>query len=245
MIANPYELRRCVDEYLLFHYGTASDLCPFGFIPREVLRFHRRVLEECLLPVRFPVPTRGLDLGCAVGRFTFELGRVVDQVLGIDRSKPFIHMARRMAQTHALTVRVKETGTQFRPITLNVPNALQRSHVEFRVGDALNLSALPDGSFHVVAALNLICRLPRPREFLCQLHRLVAPHGQLVLASPFTWFEEYTPRQEWPAPPEAQRLLGPHFRLARRRNLPFLIREHRRKFQLVVSEVSVFRRRVD
>jgi hypothetical protein len=38
-------------------------------------------------------------------------------------------------------------------------------------------------------------------------------------------------------------LLRPHFRLARRGDLPFLIREHRRKYQLVVAEVFTFVRR--
>jgi len=31
----------------------------------------------------FSRPVRALDLGCAVGRFSFELGRVADEVLGM------------------------------------------------------------------------------------------------------------------------------------------------------------------
>jgi hypothetical protein len=42
-----------------------------------------------------------------------------------------------------------------------------------------------------------------------------------------------------------QSLLRPHFRLARHGDLPFLIREHRRKYQLVVAEVFTFIRRGD
>jgi SAM-dependent methyltransferase len=123
-----------------------------------------------------------------------------------------------------------------------LPKALQRGRVEFRIGDAQDLSAFAEASFHVVAALNLLCRLPRPGRFLKGLHRLVAVGGQLVIASPYSWLEEHTPRREWLMSAELQALLRPHFRLVRRRDLPFLIREHQRKYQLVVSEVLVFLR---
>jgi len=35
-------------------------------------------------------PQRALDIGCGVGRATFELARVFDEVVGIDYSKSFI-----------------------------------------------------------------------------------------------------------------------------------------------------------
>jgi hypothetical protein len=40
-----------------------------------------------------------------------------------------------------------------------------------------------------------------------------------------------------------RRILSPHFKLARRQDLPFLIREHARKYQLGVSEASTWVRR--
>ena len=95
----------------------------------------------------------------------------------------------------------------------------------------------------MVSAINLIDRLPRPRQFLRQLARLLAPGGQLLIASPFTWLEEFTPSGEWLTSEEVPRLLHPDFRLARHGDLPFVIREHRRKYQLVVAEVFTFVRR--
>jgi hypothetical protein len=75
------------------------------------------------------------------------------------------------------------------------------------------------------------------------LGRLLAPGGQLVIASPFTWLEEFTPSREWFTSEQVPRLLGPDFRLARHGDLPFVIREHRRKYQLVVAEIFTFVRR--
>ncbi len=243
MSGNPYESERYLNEYLLLHYGQARDLCPFRFIPRETLRFHQRIVEECVLPLGFTGETRGLDIGCAVGRFTFELGRVVDRVLGIDSSRQLIRAARHMAQTRTIIARVGESGAKIQSLRLALPKVLRPASVKFRVANALDLSTLPDAPYHVVAAINVICRLPEPRKFLTELHDLVVPRGQLVVASPYSWLEEYTPRREWLNPEEVESILRPRFRLARRRDLPFLIREHRRKYQLVVSEVSVFARR--
>ncbi len=243
MRPNPYETRRYLNEYLLLHYGRPGDLCPFPFVSRELLRFHERLRKGYLLRVRPRSGSCGLDLGCAVGRFTFELGRVVSRALGLDNSKAFIQAARGMAKNQWRTVPVHESGAQLGLRRLALPKALRRCQVEFQVGDALDLAALPDQAFQVVSAINLIDRLPRPREFLGQLPRLLAPGGQLLIASPFTWLEEYTPRREWLSNEQVRSLLRPHLRLARHGDLPFLIREHRRKYQLVVAEVFTFVRR--
>jgi SAM-dependent methyltransferase len=241
--ANPYETQSYLHEYLLFHYGRPRDLCPFPLVPRELLRFHERLRQEYLLPVRSRIETRALDLGCAVGRFTFELGRVAKQALGIDNSKSFIQAARRISRRGSVTVPVRESGARFTRCELVLPKALRQSKVEFQVGDALDLAAFPEQAFQVVSAINLIDRLPRPRHFLSQLARLIAPGGQLLIASPFTWLEQYTPPKEWLTSEQVQSLLRPEFRLARHGDLPFLIREHRRKSQLVVAEVFSFVRR--
>ena len=245
MTENPYETRLYLDEYLLLHYGRPRGICPFGFIRPDLLRFHERLRRECLLPMRAPGPTRALDIGCGVGRFTFELGRVANRALGLDNSQRFIAAARRMARDGAVTVRVGESGGQLVTRSLSLPRALRSSQVEFEVGDALDLGALPEGAFQVVAAINLLCRLGAPRRFLQQAPRLVAPGGQLLIASPHSWLEQYTPRREWLSSREVRRLLSPHFALRRRRDLPLVIREHRRKYELVVAEVLVFERATD
>ncbi len=247
MKANPYETRQYLNEYLLLHYASPGDLCPFPFIPLELRRFHERIRAECLDPFQprlarlsAPEGTRALDIGCAVGRFTFELGRLVDHAVGIDNSRLFIHMAARMARQHHLTARVRESGRQFKTLQLSLPNQLRRSRVEFKPGEAMDLRPFYRQPFHIVSAINLICRLPRPAQFLRQIHRLLARGGLLVLASPATWVQQFTPASEWLTDAQIRDLLGPHFRLLRRRDIPLLVREHRRKYELVISQVMVF-----
>ena len=119
------------------------------------------------------------------------------------------------------------------------------------VGDAQDLRHFPRQRFHVVLAINLIDRLPHPTRFFANIFAFesIVPNGQLVIASPYTWLEEYTPRSKWLGgqkhlPPHfIDELLSPFFRLVRRRDIPFLIREHRRKYQWCVSEVSTYVRK--
>jgi SAM-dependent methyltransferase len=268
--ANPYETDRYLQEYLLLHYGRAEELCRYSFVPRALLHFHERIRRECLLPIPSvgvspalfpPLPLSiaagkvrpdpdapgtglraGLDLGCAVGRLTFELGRVLDRVLGIDNSRVFIQAARQMARRHTVTARLKVSGAEFARRPLTLPKALARGRVDFQQGDAADLRSFASGAFQVVAAINLLCRLPEPRHFLEQLPRIVAPGGQLVLGTPLSWQEEYTPRRKWLYERDIERLLRPHFTLARTRDIPFLIREHHRKYQLGISTIRVFLR---
>ena len=67
-----------------------------------------------------------------------------------------------------------------------------RTRVQFTVGDACNLPQL--GQFGCVFAGNLICRLPEPMKFFERLSDLIVPGGILVITSPYTWLEQYTPK---------------------------------------------------
>ena len=68
-----------------------------------------------------------------------------------------------------------------------------RSRLSFYQGDACNLSS-DLGQFGCVLAANMVCRLPNPFEFLDRLPSLVAPGGTLVITSPYSWLEEFTPK---------------------------------------------------
>ena len=79
------------------------------------------------------------------------------------------------------------------PVLITVHCLLQdRTRVSFTVGDACNLPEV--GRFGCVFAGNLICRLPEPMKFYSRLPELVVPGGILVITSPYTWLEHYTPK---------------------------------------------------
>jgi putative 4-mercaptohistidine N1-methyltranferase len=236
-----YESDRAAAEYLLLHYGGTGRS-----------NFPVRCVAQ-LEAGRLPVPARALDLGCAVGRSSFELARRCAEVVGIDASTRFIAIARQLQKKGTFPFQSLEEGALTRPRRAVVPGGIDRRRVRFERGDAMNLpSSL--GHFDVILLANLIDRLRDPRKCLDPLHRFLRPGGQLIITSPCSWLVEYTPRRCWLGgflrrgrPVKTfdtlRQILSPHFRLVRRRDLPFLIREHARKFQFGLAQASLWLRR--
>ncbi|MEC9319171.1 MAG: SAM-dependent methyltransferase, partial [Pseudomonadota bacterium] len=117
-----------------------------------------------------------------------------------------------------------------------------------------NLKAVYQG-YDLILAANLIDRLYKPSLFLKQVHERLNAGGILVLTSPYTWLEEHTEKEEWiggfkkdgesfTTMDGLKALLEPNFELIREPELmPFVIREHSRKFQHTLSEVTVWKRK--
>jgi SAM-dependent methyltransferase len=144
-------------------------------------------------------------------------------------------------------VRVPREGAREDEIRVELPRDLPVEKVRFEQGDACDLR-VDLGPFDFVLLANLIDRLPEPARCLARLPGLVAPGGGLVITSPYTWLEDYTPREKWLAGAEGtlaalQKILAPTFEFRRALDLPFLIRDHRRKYQWSVAEASVWRRK--
>jgi putative 4-mercaptohistidine N1-methyltranferase len=253
MASKYYETDRAVSEYLLFHYEMSARMLPPVVVHSCALNFPVRCVTECLDTRRLPRAARALDLGCAVGRASFELARRCVEVVGIDYSQRFITTAGHLKKNGSFLFAYVEEGELTRPASAVVPANIKRQRVSFECGDATNLRR-DLGTFDVVLMANLIDRLKDPKKCLAQLPRLLKPGGQLIITSPYTWLAEYTARKNWLGGflrgssrvktfDALKKILSPDFQLLRRRDLPFLIREHARKFQLGVAEATVWLRR--
>lgn len=253
MVANPYETERLLGEYLLFHYGKPEEILPYPFGPVGALDFAVRAVADCLDLKSLPSYGRALDLGCAVGRSSFELARYFEDVVGIDYSAKFIEAANQLRLQGSLPYVRTDEGRLTTPLLAQVPADIDRTRLRFDVGDACWLDGNL-GKFDVALLINLVDRVKEPRWCLEQLPNLLRSGGQLVVASPYTWLEEYTPFLKWLGGYEENgqpvrtfetlcSILAPDFELIRTMDLPFLIREHARKFQWSVSKAGVWRRR--
>ena len=251
-MSNVYESDDLVDQYLLFHYGTADDQLPYPFGPRDALFYPIRCVSD-FLPAIGTVE-RALDLGCAVGRSTFELSRWARQIVGIDLSHRFVAAANRVRQTGQIEIRRIEEGEIVTRLKRELPLELDRERCQFEVGDATCLR--PDiGRFNVVLAANLIDRVKSPTDLLKSFSALVHRGGHLILSSPYTWMEKFTPKSDWlggkfdpsgDAAPTLERIksvIHDSFDLRQTKDIPFLIREHARKFQWSVAQATVWQRR--
>lgn len=253
MEGNYYETDRALAEYLLFHYGTPSEVLPHEFGPQAALNYPARCVSECLDVSRLPNGARALDLGCAVGRSTFELARHCSEVIGIDYSRQFVSAAALLKQNGEMLYSITTEGQLMMPAQALVPPEIDRRRVQFEAGDAVHLrNGL--GTFDAVLLANLIDRVSKPRVCLEQMAGLLRSGGQLIITSPYTWLLDYTPRENWLGGFEREggevhtldtlkEILSPAFEFKGRKDLPFLIREHARKFQWSVAEATVWVRR--
>jgi len=240
-MATDYESQRVLNEYLLFHYGSRDDVLGDFPVPAEGWGFPIRTAG---LALAHGACGRALDLGCSVGRSAFELARGCDEVLGIDYSEVFVDAADGIARGDGVPYDVVVEAQRVRSACARLPDGVDAWKVRFERGDAM---ALRDdlGAFDCVHAANLICRLPEPMRLLERLPALVKGGGVLVLATPFTWLEEFTPRGNWLGPDGFAALeaaLGGAFELIKAKDEPMLIRETARKYQFTFSKVSVWRR---
>ena len=242
-----YETDRAVSQYCEAHYGNTYF---------EVPNFSAACAAVCFEHTQGRQRRKALDLGCAVGRASFELARQFDRVTGIDFSARFIRVALQLKEKGNAHFELVEEGDivsyhEARLSELGLEHLADR--VEFFQGDATNLKPQFTG-YDVILAANLIDRLNDPQRFLTIVHERLNLGGVLVLTSPYTWLEEFTTKDNWlggfrrSGEPymtlDALRdLLGAHFvMLDAPKDVEFVIRETRRKFQHSVAEVTAWER---
>ena len=244
---NPYETDSMVSQYLDFQYGPDY----FG-----TANYGKALVDiACQMTEK---RGRALDIGCATGRASFELARYFDEVVGMDYSARFIDVALQLTTGEAFRYVTQEEGelVEYRQVHLKDFDLgpEQASRLHFVQGDACNLKPQPD-HYDLVLASNLIDRLRQPERFLRDVTAMIRSGGVLMLSSPYTWLEEYTPRENWlggirengealTTYQALQRLLAADFEeIASPQDVPFVIRETARKYQHTVAQLTVWRKR--
>lgn len=249
-MSSTYETDELLAQYLLLHYGDEEEVMPYAFGPREALGFPMRCIRDTGIRDLLPAGARALEVGCAVGRSSFELARTCAEVVGVDYSATFIAAANHLRSSGFYDYSYPLEGALTMRSVAAVPNDIERGRVRFLQGDAQALP-LDIGVFDAVVASNLICRLRYPQRFLVRLPQLLKPGGHLLLTTPYSWLEQYTSPENWLGGTEQTGLgfnglkaaLAADFELLNVSELPFLIREHLRKYQWGVAQASLWQRR--
>ncbi len=247
--SNPYESDTLVAQYLAFHFGET-----FFDVPN-----YPEACARICYEVSGDTPrTRALDLGCSVGRTSFELARWFQHVDGIDFSARFISAAAELQERGKIRYHVPtegELGDYYIADTAEIGlDDIDTNRIRFTQGDACNLKPIYN-DYDLVFAGNLIDRLNNPAQFLGMIHERIRPGGILVITSPYTWLEEYTPRENWlggirengeavDTHTGLQRALNQHFEEVHSPfDIPFVIRETARKYQHTVAQCTVWKRK--
>lgn len=243
-----YETDIMLSQYAEFHYGDEYF---------NVANFPKKLAELAVELMAGRPMKKALDLGCSVGRASFELARYFDKVTGIDFSARLINLGTQMAEQGVVRYTITDEGElvhykERRLEQLGLEGTA--SKVEFLQGDACNLKSMFEG-YDLILAANLIDRLYKPAQFLTTVHERLNQDGILMLASPYTWLEEHTEKEHWlggfkkdgesfTTLDGLKAILEPHFELIRApEDIPFVIRETSRKFQHTLSEVTVWKRK--
>ncbi|MBP7627069.1 MAG: 5-histidylcysteine sulfoxide synthase [Zoogloea sp.] len=253
-----YEDARIVDDYMLLHHGTPASQMPWPGGPQCATAFPQRCAQWLLEGAhKYGSGTaRALDIGCAVGGASFELARGFGEVLGVDLSRAFIDAANQLQKHGSLDYFRRDEGDLGVTVRASVAADIDRSRVSFRQADATSLPAeLVD--LDAVLMANLLCRLPSPKSLLGRLggpRGLVRVGGLVALFSPYSWLEQFTPREAWLGgfekdgrPVKSAEALKAFLRdegfvLRREEEVPLVIREHARKYQFIVTHGMLWQR---
>lgn len=262
--ANIYESSELVDQYLGFHFARESgksenipSILSHANQPDHAQRFPQRVAE--LLVKLQPVKTNGraLDVGCAVGGTSFELATHFDQVVGFDFSAAFVNAAKEMQVAGQMKFQLAmEAGISETVYAVHESHVDQnaRGKVIFQEGDACHMDKI-DGTFDGAVVANLLCRVPEPLAVLDGLAAKINVGGVVVLATPFSWLDQYTSKPKWLGGyrDEAGQAIyskgtlhkemeARGFTKIHEEQMPCLIREHQRKYQYIISEATAWRK---
>jgi uncharacterized protein YbaR (Trm112 family) len=138
-----------------------------------------------------------LDTGSAVGRFSFEMAKKFDFVVGIDTAVSFIRTSRELMIHREADLALPEEGVLTRQETLTFPEDWNTDNIEFIVGDA---QALPFrfGAFSGLSSLNVVDKVPKPLVHLVEINRVARTiEAQFLFSDPFSWSTEVAPEDDW------------------------------------------------
>ena len=138
-----------------------------------------------------------LDIGCAVGRLSFELTKTHSQVVGIDTSMAFIEKARELMQNRRIEFDLIVEGHITEKRTCDFANGWNFDQVDFIVADAL---ALPfaKNTFKTVTSINILEKVSRPLRHLMDINRVLnKSKSTFVFSDPFSWDESVSAPQHW------------------------------------------------
>lgn len=185
-------LRQHLSSYAWDHYG---DLDPVERSRDPAPGALQRILRRGRELAGATPPGAVLDVGCGVGRTTFELAPGAALVLGVDLHFSMLRLAARVLREGVVRYPRRRVGAVYDGREFNATFA-DAERVDFWACDALALPFAP-ATFAFGVSLNLLDCVRAPRDHLAELARVLSPGGRALLATPYDWSPTATPFEAW------------------------------------------------
>lgn len=184
--------RQQISAYAWEHYADLDVDDPDRGQAGSVLQIQTRGLESVDEIPEGPL----LDVGCSVGRTTFELARRYDKLaLGIDLNYSMLQIASEALRLGKVRYPRRRVGLVYdrREFAVDLSGA---ERVDFWACDA---TALPfaGSSFALAVGLNVLDSAHSPLELLRSLARVLRAGGKAVIGCPYDWTTAATPLENW------------------------------------------------
>jgi 5-histidylcysteine sulfoxide synthase/putative 4-mercaptohistidine N1-methyltranferase len=241
-------------QYIHLHFNSAAD----KYAPNESKDYCKKLADWVVSVAKTNNISldRMLDAGCGVGGVAFNLSRDVNEVLGLDISSSLIRAANQIKAEGVIPYHMNVQGDIVENLVATLPDGAQPDRVSFKQADVLCIS--PDtGVFDGVVIANVIDRLLSPSSLLARMggpHGLVKKGGLLIVSSPFSWVEQFTPKDLWigghAGHSDADHVFGPQalanmlstdFDIVDECELPIVLCQHSRQYEYVTSYVVALR----
>ncbi|WP_323659798.1 5-histidylcysteine sulfoxide synthase [Aliarcobacter butzleri] len=176
---NFYESDESISSYCDLYYG--KDNLYTNYV--DLLKPYLKDLKN----------SKALDLGCCVGRTSFELAKIYDEVLGIDFSANYINIGVKLKLYDFVNYKIKKEDKTFEERAISLKDfdlEKVKDKVSFMQGDACNLKEIYK-DFNLIFYSSLIDKLYYPKKFLEDVSRRINKNGFFVFLSSHNWFNEY------------------------------------------------------
>lgn len=201
---NQFELDQEISQALERHYGQAHSSGVSSRTTSFVALLAQNSVVEAVNSVvpflaELPATHRALDLGCSVGRGSFELATHFAHVDGIDFTARNIQHALRLQETGQTRFALVSEGeiVDYREVNLDsFGYEALRDKVFFCQGDGLNLKPQFTG-YDLIFCNLLLEHVYDPRRLLAQLHERLNPQGVLVINSSYQWAQNHEDHTKW------------------------------------------------
>ncbi len=170
---------------------------------QDVAEFAREVLAGAEIK-------NACDIGCATGRFLYELVRLfppLKDLVGVEPSPVFTDYARKflLRRGDTLSDWIPLPGSHVKPAYVKLTREFYDSVAVAE--DATKVIDIytgmgedtprPEEHFDVLFCLNVVDRHPNPKARVGRLGQLLREGGSFFLASPMEWDRRFTPPELW------------------------------------------------